>query len=243
MFTKKPHGDDLKQDFVLITAEEPERLTYSVIGYESDPNDHWVIRQSATTTTEGGAVLRQLAAQYAVAIFTFTRRSWYKKYCQFTLVDTDFAFDPDEDCEEFPPHIRHQFVVRVLNECFASYARYEEKRKQYWAAGRIEVPIPVKKYALRVPFEEKDAAKECGAIWSPEDYRWIIDFKYDQNVRALLKWAHPEDRPCLLSLFKRKQDFEKRYGKPLREAENRFWQERRSAIQALLASDLLLESS
>ena len=52
MFTKKPHGDDLKHDFVLITVEEPERLTYSVIGYESDPNDHWGIRQSATTTTE-----------------------------------------------------------------------------------------------------------------------------------------------------------------------------------------------
>lgn len=69
MFTKKPHADDLKHDFVLITAEEPERLTYSVIGYESDPNDHWVIRQSATTTTGGESVLRQLAAQYAVAIF------------------------------------------------------------------------------------------------------------------------------------------------------------------------------
>ena len=134
-------------------------------------------------------------------------------------------------------------MVRLLNECFASYAQYEAIRKQYWAARRIEVPIPVKKYALRVPFEEKDAAKECGAIWAPENCLWIINFKYDQNVRALLKWAHPEDRPCLLRLLRRKQDFEKRYGKPLREAESHFWQERRSSIQSLLASDLLLKNA
>lgn len=240
MFSK-PTVDALKHDFVLITAGEPERLTYSIIGYDENRSAHWFPRQATTTTTDGASVLKQLATQYEVAIFLFSRRSWFKKYCQFKFVDTNSVFDPDEAIQHLPTHIRHECVLQILNQCFNSYARLQEINKQYWTAKNIFVPVPVLEYALRVPFEEKDEAKQCGAIWSKSLHNnhpfnhWLIHFKYVSDIRPLLKWANPEDRQFLLNVWKRKKEFEARYGIPLKEAETQFQSERDAAIQLLFA--------